>query len=92
VDPLELNNLADAEPAVVKLLRSRMMAHIAKREKETGRANPIYTNLGWHGKGDKPFKTSKEAYEKLYIGSAVAGEKLQANLKELQAQRGAAKL
>jgi len=92
VDPLELNNLAEKDPAMVKVLRARMMAHIAKREKETGRTNPIYTNLGWHGHGDKPFKTSKEAYNTLYIGSPAAAQKLQANLKELQAQRGAAKL
>ena len=92
VDPLELNNLAETEPAMVKLLRARMMAHIAKREKETGRVNPITTNLGWHGHSDKPFKTSQQAYDTLYIGSPAAAQKLQANLKELQAQRGAAKL
>ena len=91
-DPLENNNLAAKEPAVVKLLRSRMEAHIAKREKETGRTNPIYTNLGWHGHGDKPFKTSQQAYDTLHIGSPQAAAKLQANLKELQAQRGAKKL
>ena len=91
-DPGENNNLAEKEPAVVKLLRARMLAHIAKREQETGRRAPIYTNLGWHGHGDKPFRSSKQAYETLHIGSPQAAQKLQAALKELQAQRGAVKL
>jgi hypothetical protein len=76
----------------VKLLQARMLAHIARREKETGRRDPIYTNLGWHGHGDKPFRSSKQAYETLHIGSPQAAQKLQAQLKELQTQRGAAKL
>jgi arylsulfatase A-like enzyme len=91
-DPGEDHNLAEQEPAVVKLLQARMLAHIAKREKETGRRDPIYTNLGWHGHGDKPFKSSQQAYDTLHIGSPQAAQKLQAQLKELQTQRGAAKL
>ena len=63
-----------------------MQAHIAKREKETGRTNPIYTNLNWHGHGG-PFKTSQQAYDTLHIGSPKAAQALQA--KELQTQRGA---
>ena len=50
-DPQENRNLAKAEPGVVKMLEERMQAHIARREKETGRTNPIYTNLNWHGQG-----------------------------------------
>ena len=84
-DPEENVNLAEREPEVVRLLEGRMQAHIAKREKETGRTNPIYTNLNWHGYG-APFKTSQEAYDTLHIGSPKAAEALQA--KELQAQRG----
>ncbi len=84
-DPEELVNLADKEPEVVKMLESRMQAHIARREKETGRKNPIYTNLNWHGRGVQ-FKTSQEAYDTLHIGSPKAAEALQA--KELQTQRG----
>ena len=91
-DPGENRNLAGQEPGVVKLLRARMLAHIARREQETGRRDPIYTNLGWHGRGDKPFRSSKQAYETLHIGSPQAAQKLQAQLKELQTQRGAAKL
>jgi arylsulfatase A-like enzyme len=84
-DPEELVNLAEKEPEVVKLLEGRLQAHIAKREKQTGRKNPIYTNLNWHGKGVQ-FKTSQEAYDTLHIGSPKAAEALQA--KELQTQRG----
>ena len=75
-----------------KTTTSRMLAHIARREKETGRRAPIYTNLGWHGCGNKPFKSSQQAYDTLHIGSPQAAQKLQAQLKELQTQRGAAKL
>jgi len=41
-DPLELNNLAEDEPGLVDELRRRMNAHIAKREKESGKHNPIH--------------------------------------------------
>ena len=91
-DPGENRNLAEAEPAVVRHLRARMKAHIERREKETGRRNPIYTNLGWHGHGDKPFRSSQQAYDTMHIGSPQAAQKLQAALKELQTQRGAEKL
>jgi arylsulfatase A-like enzyme len=90
-DPGEHNNVASQEPEVVKLLEARLQAHIARREKETGRKNPIYTNLDWHGTG-KTFTTSQQAYDTLYIGSPKAAQALQARLKELQTQRGAAKL
>lgn len=98
-DPEETVNLADKEPGVVQMLTERMHAHIARREKATGRTNPIYTNLGWHGHGDEPFKSSEQAYNTLYIGSPRTAQKLQAkdakqkrNLKEIQTQRGAKKL
>ena len=96
-DTDENHNVADQEPEVVKLLEARMQAHIARREKVTGRRDPIYTNLDWHGKG-VTFKTSQEAYDSLYIGSPKTAQALQAKdkeekvLKELQTQRGAAKL
>ena len=98
-DPGETTNLAEQEPAVVEMLTARMHAHIAKREKQTGRTNPIYTHLGWHGYSEEPFKSSEEAYNTMYIGSPKTAAKLQAkdakqkrNLKELQTQRGAKKL
>jgi arylsulfatase A-like enzyme len=85
-DPLELNNLAKKEPAIVAMLEARMQAWIAKREKQTGRPNPMSTNLNWHGKGCGPFKTSQQAYDTLHIGSPGAAKSLQA--KELETQRG----
>lgn len=75
-DPTEYNNLADKEPEVVKLLTDRMMAHIARREAETGRTNPMYTNLNWSGHG-RPFVSSEEAYNTLHIGDPEAAKKLQ---------------
>ncbi|HEY3319390.1 MAG TPA: sulfatase [Planctomycetota bacterium] len=91
-DPEENDNVAEKEPEVVKMLEARMQAHIAKREKQTGRTNPIFTNLNWHGMGCGPFKTSQQAYDSMHIGSPAAAQKLQAQLKELQTQRGAKKL
>lgn len=89
-DPGENHNVAEEEPEVVAMLESRMQAHIKKRESETGRVNPIYTNLNWHGFGTGPFKTSQEAYDTMHIGSPKEGQALQA--KELRLQRGADKL
>ena len=77
-DPDENRNLAESEPEVVKLLEGRMQAHIARREKETGRMNPMHTNLDWHGKGCGPFTSSEQAYEMMRIGSRTAAQKLQA--------------
>ena len=88
-DPEETRNLATKEPKVVAWLEDCMQAHIARREKATGRKNPIYTNLNWHGKGEQ-FTTSQQAYDTLHIGSPRTAQALQA--KELQAQRGAKKL
>ena len=89
-DPEENTNLAAKEPAVVATLEARMQAWLAKREKETGRKAPIYTNLNWHGKGCGPFKTSQEAYDSMHIGSPGTAKGLQA--RELQTQRGQKKL
>jgi len=85
-DPEEYNNLAEREPGVVRMLEDRMAAWIAKREKETGRRNPIFTNTNWHGRGTGPFKSHQEAYDTLHIGSPGAAQALQA--RELQTQRG----
>lgn len=75
-DPQELNNIADEEPEVVNFLKDRMEAHIKKREQETGRTNPMYTNLDWNGFG-RPFESSDEAYNSLHIGDPDAAKKLQ---------------
>jgi len=77
-DPEEQVNLARKEKAVVAMLEERMLAWIAKREKETGRTNPMYTNLNWHGYGCGPFKTGKQAYDTLHIGDPEAARRLQA--------------
>ncbi len=89
-DPEENTNVAAQEPGVVQLLQARMHAHIAKREKQTGRKNPMYTNLKWHGLPHGPFTSSQQAYNEMHIGSPLAAQKLQA--RELQRQRGQKKL
>ena len=81
-DPEELDNLAEREPDVVALLEERMAAHVERREAQTGRRNPMFTQLGWHGTGDAPFASSEEAYRKLHIGSRKQAERLQAHLAE----------
>ena len=81
-DPAEYDNLAEKEPEVVAYLTARMNAHIAKREKEVGRTNPMYTNLNWNGFG-KPFASSQEAYDSLHIGDAAAAKRLQAKLADM---------
>jgi arylsulfatase A-like enzyme len=90
-DPEENRNLARREREVVKMLMARMEAHIARRTRETGRPNPMMTNLNWHGHG-APFKTSEEAYNALHIGSPKAAKDLQAAENELRTQRGAKEL
>jgi arylsulfatase A-like enzyme len=74
-DPEETVNLAKKEPAVAALLAERMLAWIAKREKETGRTNPMYTNREWIG--GAPFDSSEEAYKTLHIGSVAKAKQLQ---------------
>jgi len=87
-DPEENHNLAQEEPKVVKFLESRMQDHIKRREDETGRRNPMYTNLDWHGiEGKGPFKSSQEAYDTLHIGSPEAARKIQALLEEKNRQK-----
>lgn len=81
-DPLELDNVAGEEPEVVAMLTAKMETHIAKRENETGRTNPMYTNLNWHGLGGGPFKSSQQAYDSMYIGSVNTAQTLQSKSKE----------
>jgi arylsulfatase A-like enzyme len=81
-DPDEYNNLAESEPETVAYLTARMEAHIKKREAETGRTNPMYTNLDWNGFG-RPFVSSEEAYNSLHIGDPEAAKKLQAKLADM---------
>jgi arylsulfatase A-like enzyme len=79
VDPGETNNLAEAAPEVVTMLRMRMEAWIAQRERETGLPNPIHHQGDWHGKeGIGPFTSSQQAYDTLHIGDPAQAARLQA--------------
>lgn len=81
-DPEENNNVAEENPEVVAMLKTRMQDFIAKREKASGRVNPMLTNLNWHGKDCGPFTSSDQAYNTLHIGSPKAAQKLQAGEKD----------
>ncbi len=82
-DPEELDNVAEANPEVCERMEKAMVDWIRTREQETGRTNPMYTNLTWHGvKGmDGPFESSQQAYDTLHIGDPEAARKLQAGEK-----------
>ena len=85
-DPREERNLASRERGVAAALRERMESWIVKREAETGRTNPMYTNLSWHGTDHEgPFESSQQAYDTLHIGSVGAANKLQAGAKRKSA-------
>ena len=62
LDPLEQKNLAKKEPGIVETLRSRMLAWLERRLKETGKPDPIMT---YHIGVEK------------YIGSIATAKKLQ---------------
>jgi arylsulfatase A-like enzyme len=80
-DPEELDNLAEELPDTVEYLRGRMDAWIAKRTEETGLANPITNQPGWHGtEGIDYFESSQQAYDTLHIGDPGAAQRLQAKL------------
>lgn len=83
-DPAETVNLAEKEKGLVEMFEKRMLAWIARREKESGRRNPICENLHWHGAASvpRPFTSSREAYATLHIGDPEAARRLQAAAKE----------
>jgi len=82
-DPDENTNVAAKHPEVVAALKAEMEKHIARREKQTGRPNPIYHQPGWHGQGDVAyFTSSQQAYDTLHIGSPKAAQKLQAKARK----------
>ncbi|MDN4522978.1 sulfatase [Fictibacillus fluitans] len=83
-DPLELNNQAEQEPETVQILMEKMNDYISAREKQTGRPNPMYKNLNWHGLDRGPFQSSQEAYDSMYIGSIHTARRLQAKQKKEQ--------
>ncbi len=78
-DPDENNNLAETEPEVVVLLKTRMEQWIAKREAETGLPNPIHNQGDWHGhEGVGSFTSSQQAYDTMHIGDPTQAAQLQA--------------
>jgi len=77
-DPDENKNLAKQHPDIVKMLMAQMQAHIARRKKETGKANPMDHQEDWSGSGKPSFSSSQEAYDTLHIGDAAQARKLQA--------------
>jgi arylsulfatase A-like enzyme len=82
-DPLENNNVAEQEPALVATLRARMENFIAQREKETGRPAPIYNQGDWHGHdGLGSFTSSQQAYDTLHIGDPGQAAKLQSEARK----------
>ena len=81
-DPEEYCNLATEQPELVEYFKKKVLDHVAKREKVTGREAPIKTNLDWHGAGCGPFTSSEQAYNTMHIGNVGAAQRLQAKLKE----------
>ena len=86
-DPTENNNLAEARPDIVALLRRQMKAWIAKREQATGLPNPIHHQGDWHGHpGIGAFKSSQRAYDTLHIGDPQQAAKLQSESREKESR------
>ena len=78
-DPGELKNVAGRHPDVVDALRRRMEAFVAKRERQTGLANPMLTQGDWHGEpGLGPLTSSQQAYDTFHIGDSELARRLQA--------------
>jgi arylsulfatase A-like enzyme len=81
-DPDELVNVAGRHGDLVALLERQMQDHIARREREVGKRNPILNQPGWHGhKGIDYFTSSQQAYDTLHIGDPSQARKLQAGQK-----------
>jgi arylsulfatase A-like enzyme len=78
-DPKETRNLAEEEPEVAAHLRARREAFIARRERETGRPNPMQTQGDWSGGAGAPFASSQEAYDSLRLGGKKEAQKAQAS-------------
>ncbi|NLW49740.1 MAG: sulfatase-like hydrolase/transferase [Candidatus Brocadiaceae bacterium] len=69
-DPGENENLAGSQPDVVDLLTGRMRSWIRRREGETARRNPMFTEIRWHDCAgvEGAFESSQQAYDTLHIG------------------------
>ncbi|MDR2687040.1 MAG: sulfatase-like hydrolase/transferase [Oscillospiraceae bacterium] len=80
-DPLELDNVAEQNPEVVAMLQARMDRHIAARKKAWKTQNPVEAAAEtWNGLG-RPYASSEEAYNDMFIGNPDAANKLQAQKK-----------
>ena len=79
LDPEENNNVADKNPDVVAALTKRMEAWIKRRERQTKRTNPMFTQECWHGitKCGPAFTSSQQAYDSMHIGDPKQAAKLQ---------------
>jgi len=86
-DPEEQTNLARKRPDVVEMLRGRMESFIARREKQTGLRNPMYTQGDWTRGYGAPFESSQEAYDQIRLGNPIAAQKLQAGNKTKSATK-----
>ena len=80
-DPDENRNLADQEPEMVALMKSRMDAWVARRQSETSLPDPIHTQTFWAG-GKGAYQTSQEAYDTMHIGDPNQAARLQAGNKK----------
>jgi len=78
-DPDENNNVAAANPGIVRALTAELKTHVAAREKATGKPAPILHQPGWHSApGIDYFKSSKQAYNTLHIGNPDQARKISA--------------
>ena len=86
-DPGEDVNLASAQPDVVRLLGGYLDNWVARRERECGVRNPLFTQTQWHGclGVDGPFTSSQQAYDTLYIGPVEAGKTPRSRREALEA-------
>jgi len=86
-DPQESENLALKEPEVAAFLEKRMADWIARREDETGVANPMWADLRSHGlqDGQGPFLSSQQAYDALRVNPMRLGQAVRTLFERLRA-------
>ena len=82
-DPDENRNVAKQHPEVVACLKARLEAHVAARERATGKPAPILNQPGWHGiQGIDYFTSSQQVYDSLHIGDPKHAQKIQAEARK----------
>jgi len=80
-DPLELVNVAEANPEVVEALRAQMQRFLERRKRQTGLENPMDHPGNWSGVSEMPFESSEAAYAQQHIGDPEAARRIQAGEK-----------